>query len=100
MHAETIVPVTIGTEISNFRSDIDPAKHLFEHARQPLAMRAESLVAIHDNETSAAIVISAVGSFQAADTAKTESGGGTSRHANAPPTTHGTNPGLLQSKGK
>jgi hypothetical protein len=31
-----------------------------------------------------------------ADTAQTESGGGTDRRPNAPPATHGTNPGLLQ----
>jgi hypothetical protein len=31
-----------------------------------------------------------------ADTTKTDSGGGTSRHPNAPPATHGTNPELLQ----
>jgi hypothetical protein len=31
-----------------------------------------------------------------ADTAQTESGGGTDRRPNAPPATHGANPGLLQ----
>ena len=58
------MPVAVGAEVLNFRSEINSAKHLFEHP-PAIGERAELLVAIDDSETSAAIIVAAVGSYQA-----------------------------------